>query len=308
MKMTKEYLANELNKFDNTQDGTLLLRLVREVRHFLCETGNAGKNSILGVYVSLLSAMLYMPDGWLLVNYAPLMLNNLLVAWDAVVALDQKATMLWHVLDEGCRKTACAQLEHNLDDALKHFEVCVKTAIIGWFGRERQLKKDTALPWWKVTVTRTEFGSVMVQAASELEAVDIVYGEKPAYNGACWKDTFTSDNPDGTWEYDDSYGDDSVVQVPYPHEKGSCSVIGTMEPVGEDDEQDIVRVELRDYNGHRHAVECFANRVCDVFSNTDIFNDDDEEILLVYHRGICIYSGLGNDDPLLFEDLIGFFA
>lgn len=68
----------------------------------------------------------------------------------------------------------------------------------------------------------------------------------------------------------------------------------------------VVQVHTRDINGQRDTFHAPEWDVCEVFSGEEF--SEDLEIQMVFYDGACIYSALGSDHPITWEDLIGFFA
>lgn len=66
-----------------------------------------------------------------------------------------------------------------------------------------------------------------------------------------------------------------------------------------------IQVECRDINGEIYTIE-FSDK-SQIFDSGDI-NLDELEVLSVVSGGVCLYSGLCNDEPCTFEDIAGFFA
>lgn len=71
-----------------------------------------------------------------------------------------------------------------------------------------------------------------------------------------------------------------------------------------------VTIYIRDINGKRQVLTIpDISFVCEFIENH--INPDvttgEEEILMVYVDGTCIYSALGND-PITWDDIKGFFA
>ena len=72
------------------------------------------------------------------------------------------------------------------------------------------------------------------------------------------------------------------------------------------DEKEI-NILIRDINGKRTEYK-FPNRENLIwFLNTESPNNEDE-ILLVIWDGKCIYNQLSTAFPILWEDIVGFFA
>ena len=69
----------------------------------------------------------------------------------------------------------------------------------------------------------------------------------------------------------------------------------------------VVTIVTRDVNGKRSLITCFWSEVCSTIAE---LRDDleDAEILLITAGGACIYSSLGSDSSITWDDVTGFFA
>lgn len=69
----------------------------------------------------------------------------------------------------------------------------------------------------------------------------------------------------------------------------------------------VVTIVTRDINGRRGFITGFWSEICSTIEGMKD-NLEDDEILLITTGGTCIYSSLGRDSIITWDDVTGFFA
>ena len=69
----------------------------------------------------------------------------------------------------------------------------------------------------------------------------------------------------------------------------------------------VVTIMTRDINGQRGLITCFWSEVCSTIAELRDKLEDDE-ILMITAGGTCVYSSLGRDSNITWDDVTGFFA